>query len=132
MRCRPCKNKLQAEDFAAWDEESKKIKAEQNKLWRENNPDKTRKHDIMKRCRKAGLLSEAEHIIQLSTIQEHCLICKRHKDICGVLHVDHDHTTNKFRGLICGNCNVMLGHAKDNITTLQSAIEYLSARNPGS
>lgn len=33
-----------------------------------------------------------------------CKCCKR-TDV-GVLHVDHNHKTKKFRGLICESCNV--------------------------
>ena len=42
------------------------------------------------------------------------------------LYVDHDHKTNKVRGLLCQNCNNCLGHAKENIETLVAMIEYLS------
>jgi len=48
--------------------------------------------------------------------------------ICGKsckLNVDHCHETNKIRGLLCFNCNLLLGHAKDNISILSNAIEYL-------
>lgn len=41
------------------------------------------------------------------------------------LAVDHCHETNKVRGLLCGNCNPMIGYAKDNIQVLERAIEYL-------
>jgi hypothetical protein len=40
-------------------------------------------------------------------------------------HVDHDHATGKVRGILCSNCNTILGHAKDNIAILELAIEYL-------
>lgn len=40
-------------------------------------------------------------------------------------HVDHNHSTNKVRGLLCGKCNVALGYAKENINTLKAMIKYL-------
>lgn len=46
-----------------------------------------------------------------------------------VLHVDHCHTTGKIRGLLCHQCNVLLGASKDSITTLQNAIKYLGEYN---
>lgn len=61
-----------------------------------------------------------------------CKICK--KDNNGKrLMVDHDHnccpganTCGKCtRGLLCTNCNMFLGNAKDNIETLKAAIKYL-------
>jgi hypothetical protein len=56
--------------------------------------------------------------------------------ICGALEPggklgwsgDHCHATNKFRGILCRVCNVMLGHARDDIAILDKAIAYL--RNP--
>lgn len=42
------------------------------------------------------------------------------------LHIDHCHSTGLFRGLLCNNCNTGLGHFRDNIETLQKAIEYLN------
>jgi hypothetical protein len=41
-------------------------------------------------------------------------------------HTDHDHITNKVRGVLCRPCNQLLGQAEDNIEVLQSAIEYLN------
>ena len=43
----------------------------------------------------------------------------------GTLSIDHCHTTGKVRGLLCNQCNSLLGWARDNINTLQKAIEYL-------
>ncbi len=40
--------------------------------------------------------------------------------------IDHDHATNRFRGLLCSQCNVGIGMLKDSIPNLQSAIQYLT------
>jgi hypothetical protein len=42
------------------------------------------------------------------------------------LHVDHCHSSNKVRGLLCHHCNVALGSFDDSIELLQSAIDYLN------
>jgi len=53
-------------------------------------------------------------------------VCK----ICGQaekkrrLAVDHDHETGKIRGLLCTNCNMGLGHFKDNPKLLDLAAQY--------
>lgn len=55
-----------------------------------------------------------------------CAICKetteRHSKFW---HVDHCHGTKRVRGILCARCNTMLGHARDNASILQGAIDYL-------
>lgn len=55
-----------------------------------------------------------------------CRICAREPNPGKHLHVDHNHTTQKIRALLCGNCNRGLGIFKDDRYLLQRAIEYLS------
>lgn len=43
------------------------------------------------------------------------------------LVVDHDHVTNKVRGLLCHQCNVIAGMAHDKPTHLMMVAEYLVA-----
>jgi len=42
---------------------------------------------------------------------------------------DHDHVTGEFRGWLCHGCNAGLGHFRDSVQSLQSAIDYLSKRS---
>ncbi len=45
------------------------------------------------------------------------------------LCIDHDHRTNKPRGLLCHNCNTALGLIGDDISTLANLINYLDKHN---
>lgn len=57
-----------------------------------------------------------------------CGICRRHQsEFSQRLFVDHDHTTKQVRGLLCNNCNRLLGNAHDRLEVLANAMEYLRA-----
>jgi hypothetical protein len=43
------------------------------------------------------------------------------------LAIDHDHKTNKVRGLLCSNCNRALGLLQDKSAIVKSAYEYLAS-----
>ena len=40
-------------------------------------------------------------------------------------HIDHDHKTNKIRGILCFRCNHLLGNARDDVNVLRNAMNYL-------
>ena len=44
-----------------------------------------------------------------------------------VLAVDHDHETDRVRGLLCTRCNSLLGMARDSEAVLLAAVAYLQA-----
>lgn len=54
-----------------------------------------------------------------------CYICQRATGKTKKLAVDHDHETGYVRGLLCGPCNKLLGHVRDDPRTLQRAADYL-------
>ncbi len=39
--------------------------------------------------------------------------------------IDHDHKTGTVRGLLCRQCNLLIGHANDKTDILKTAIAYL-------
>jgi hypothetical protein len=68
--------------------------------------------------------------------QNRCSICL--SELPMVPTVDHDHALaglhghgTRFgcprcvRGLLCRDCNLMLGHARDSVETLRAAVTYL-------
>jgi len=62
---------------------------------------------------------------ELLELQDSC-ICGATTSTNGLpLHIDHDHTTGKVRGLLCSNCNHALGKVKDDINILAGLIIYL-------
>ena len=74
-----------------------------------------------------------EDVLNLVEEQGGCKICKTKSPVGeNKWYVDHDHSCcNKGscskcrRGILCNNCNVLIGLAKEDITILNSAIEYL-------
>lgn len=123
-------------------ERSRKLRKEQPekaKLWKRNYYEKNKdkvlqksKEYALKNPRKIKEQSlkrtyglSLDFIEKEEITQEHkCLICKKQDKLV----VDHCHTTLKYRGLLCGNCNRGLGQFKDNEDNLLNAIEYLRVR----
>lgn len=53
-----------------------------------------------------------------------CLICEEPLRSGKHTHVDHDHTTQQVRGLLCGGCNRSFGTLKEDPTIIQRMLEY--------
>ena len=58
-----------------------------------------------------------------------CAICLQPEAVSREQHlaVDHDHTSNKVRALLCNRCNRALGFMQDNAYLLRAAAAYLEA-----
>ena len=65
----------------------------------------------------------ADVILALRDQDCKCAICLER--LTPSVHFDHDHATDHFRGLLCGQCNLGLGHFKDDPKTVLRASKYL-------
>jgi hypothetical protein len=99
------------------------------KLSRSTSPRKKQTQDkvLDTRLQREFGITLAEYNQMLVQQNGGCAICNRLPGKRRVA-VDHDHETGIVRGLLCTQCNQMLGLTRDSVTTLQSAIEYLSKR----
>ena len=62
--------------------------------------------------------------------QNKCAICNIVEHSVDIpLCVDHNHHTNKVRGLLCKKCNSALGLFKESLNTIKKAINYLEEYN---
>jgi hypothetical protein len=123
-------------------EEEKKKQKEVNKKYRQSEKGKTayakaklkykktekgKTTSLNLRCKSYNLTIDDYN--KMFTSQNGCCkICGKHQsEFKKSLSIDHNHQTNEVRGLLCNNCNTILGHAKDDIEILQNAIKYLKS-----
>lgn len=117
-RCKPCGNAYK-------------------KQWKESNPEKVqaslkrnaeaiRRRELRRRAVRNGGLDPDMVERYYNKHDGTCEICGRKpEDGERDLHIDHDHATGAFRGLLCSGCNNGLGRFKDSVETLHAAIRYL-------
>ena len=78
--------------------------------------------------RKYNLTLEEVHAL-LASQDGKCALCavevKFGTGFSKSAHVDHCHTTNKVRGILCGNCNTALGKLGDSVESIKKVLEYL-------
>ena len=119
----------------AWRDVNREKVREYGRKWIRNNPEK-----------RVDLARKRDHRVTRDTFAEMyqaqnglCAICKRSIEFYGgrTIAIDHDHQCcpgeqscgRCVRGILCRQCNTLLGDAGDSVTTLSSAIGYLEAWN---
>lgn len=106
--CRPCRN------------------AYRRQYYRDNH-ERAKRQVRVDAWKRQGIELSWDEYEQLLVHQDgRCAICD---DPPGQrsLHVDHDHTTGTVRALLCSNCNVAIGAARDNIDLLHKMADYLTS-----
>jgi hypothetical protein len=130
-----CKACAKAYSKARYDADPKAAHA-RYKAWKARNPKRVKelakqwahanRHNWYYRHIKYKYgLSKARYLQMIADQSGHCKMCPVEHTDSVKLHVDHDHTTGLVRGLLCVDCNALLGHAHDNESILFNAIEYL-------
>jgi hypothetical protein len=76
-------------------------------------------------ARRTIAMSPDEFDARYAAQGEACAICKQHISGSDVYR-DHDHRTQKWRGLLCRNCNFAIGLMADDPERLVSAAFYLT------
>lgn len=92
--------------------------------WRENNPEAAKHLDRRHNLKRKGWTVESYE----RCLREQagvCLICRKPPLLNKPLHIDHDHETGEFRGLLHALCNRALGFLGDDPQVLESAAQYL-------
>lgn len=83
--------------------------------------DTTRDRYLVK---KYGITLEQYHAIEAQQLGK-CACCLGAPTRDGRLFVDHNHQTGQVRGLLCHQCNVALGLAREKTEILEQMISYL-------
>lgn len=115
------RNRLRRKHYKSNSEHREKCKLLANKYAKENP------HKRIERVIKSYGITLSQFNIILTEQNNRCKICGKEFDRNRrkSMAIDHCHTTNKVKGILCTNCNCGIGHFKDNIESLQKAILYL-------
>jgi hypothetical protein len=86
---------------------------------------------FVRRLKDCYNMTLAEYDRLLFIQMKHCAICDKperqtRNGVLLRLAIDHNHTTNKVRGLLCSSCNRLIGHL-ENAEWLQKAQSYLKS-----
>lgn len=113
------KNKSRKDGLAEWCKPCKRHDASKHKLWKLYGLRLSDFRDLWERCGGKCEICGSE--------MTNTLLDDKPRDRATQAHIDHCHETGKVRGLLCAGCNIGLGNFKDDISLMESAIEYLKA-----
>ena len=103
------------------------------RAWKKRNPSMA--YAAMKRWIKRHP-GRQRLLVQRWALKKFGLTMKDYKnncEACGALpmgrfkrlSIDHCHKTKKFRGFLCMNCNIALGHLKDDPKLIKKLLKYI-------
>jgi hypothetical protein len=134
--CKNCYDKLLKQE----NPEFKRRQYENHKKWEESHKDRVKEYMRVRQIlysdrdkandRKNWLKQKynitVEEYLSLERASNNtCYICGRSPYENKHLHIDHDHTTGKVRGLLCARCNWYLATIEKNPEVLNKIKKYL-------
>lgn len=113
-----------------WYEDNKHLKATQKCSFKYEKCDNTRNHIAGSYCQYHAQIMAKSNKYKISPIEilnlykiDNCSICN--SSLKNKSCIDHNHTTGKVRDVICHNCNVIIGMAKEKTFILEKIIKYI-------
>jgi hypothetical protein len=113
------------------------------KRWQQANPERVNATQRARRSKpEAKRRARADHLMRkfAMTIEQYdsmleaqgggCFICGRPSREDSSLHVDHDHSTGRVRGILCFCCNNALADFQDDPALLRKAASYVTHNSP--
>jgi len=126
-RCSQCGKMLKYKNFRTIQYDLDKYKFQSPCMNCENYNQRTDPKRYKYKFNKYNI-SEKEYLSMLQKQDNKCAICSKsfNNDFkANKPTIDHSHEFNKIRGILCNNCNAILGFASDDIEILNRAIQYL-------
>ena len=121
-RCEGCVTSYRTSKRKYYHRNKEKV-AKKQAQFKRLNPELVSKWNHSSSIKRKYGVSRSQYKTMVQETRGTCQICGIQPDYR--LCVDHCHSTGKIRGLLCRNCNHILGHARDSIKVLKKAIDYL-------
>ena len=141
-RCKQCARRRSSE----FKKNNRDIVNERVRKDKEKNPEKwdsIHKKQYQKRKEQYGDILSLKKVCESRgiTLDHHRDLVEKQNNVCAIcmqpetrvgkigevlrLAIDHCHTTNKVRGLLCHNCNTAIGKFRDDTVRMYRAIRYI-------
>lgn len=119
-RCEGCSARRASEKYL----KNREARIASQRKWAKENPEKIKENSRRQSLRRKCGISQDDYTARLNAQGGVCLICGAGEK---KMAVDHNHETGKVRGILCMNCNLMVGHSGESALTLERAAKYLAA-----
>lgn len=125
--------KTHPEHIKRYEQKNKSKRKEWVRRWRAKNKQRNKEINANAYLKHTYGITLDDYNRMLDSQNGVCAICgKSPSEYKRKLHVDHDHSTGKNRGLLCVRCNYGLGYFEEDMVILENAKKYISHFAPGS